>query len=58
MKVITNNSLQAFEIYLKTPKGDKPVWIRPKQSVVVPLGYVSDQIDTLINRRMLSVRNA
>ena len=58
MKVITNTSLQAFEIYLRTPKGDTPVWIKPRQSVVVPKVYVSEQIHNLINRRLLSVKNA
>lgn len=58
MKIITNHSLQAFEIYLTTPKGDHPVWLTPRQSVVVPRGYISEQIHTMINRRMLSVKNA
>jgi hypothetical protein len=58
MKVITNSSLQAFEVYLTTPRGARPFWLKPKESVVVPGAYVSDQIHTMINRRMLSVRNA
>jgi len=58
MKVITNQSLQAFEVYFNTPQGAKAVWLRPKQSMSVPGGYISDQLHNMINRRILSVRNA
>ena len=58
MKLITNNSLQSFEIFLSTPKGPEPVWITPRQTVAVPAGYISEQIHNMVNRRMLSVKNA
>jgi len=58
MKLITNSSLQAFEIYLSTPKGAEPVWITPRQTVAVPAAYISEQIFNMVNRRMLSVKNA
>jgi hypothetical protein len=58
MKLVTNDSLQAFEIFLRTPAGVRTVWLRPKQSIAVPGGYISEQIVTMVNRRLLTVRNA
>jgi|ETNvirnome_2_130_1030620.scaffolds.fasta_scaffold04441_2 hypothetical protein len=58
MKLITNDSLQSFEVFLRTPSGAKSVWLAPKKSIVVPGGYISEQIMTMINRRLLSLRNA
>jgi hypothetical protein len=58
MKLITNNSLQAFTIFLKTEKGVKEKRLFPKESIVVPETYVSEQIQTLHKRRLLKISQA
>ena len=58
MKSITNDSLQRLEVYFSTNIGTKRRWIKPKQTLVVPATYISKQVKTLSDRRMISIRNA
>lgn len=56
MKSITNDSLQAFQIFLNYPKGIRGVFIKPKETLVVPAGAVSKQVSVMAARRILKVR--
>jgi len=58
MKVIKNNSLQAFTVYFNTEKGCKEVWMTPGKSLVVPDNYVTEQVKTLHRRRIFKISNA
>lgn len=55
MKLITNNSLQAFTIFLLTEKGTKEKRLAPKESIAVPENYLSAQVQTLHKRRILKI---
>jgi len=59
MKIITNHSLQGFEIFLK--QGDaalKSVHLLPRQSIVVPESAISEQILSMSKRKILKIKNA
>ncbi len=58
MKSIKNEALQRLEIYLDTDRGSKRIWLMPQETVVVPSTYLSGQVKTLMERRILTVRNA
>ncbi len=55
MKNIKNDSLQALEVFLLTEEGPKSYWLKPKEVISVPSGYVSDQITNLCSRRILRI---
>jgi len=58
MKLIKNDSLQAFTIYFSTEKGAKERWMQPGESLVVPSSYITEQLRTLQRRRMFTIKNA
>jgi len=58
MKVITNQSLQSWQIFFQTQKGVESYRLKPRKSVVVPESYISDQIKTMVRRRLLKITNA
>ncbi len=58
MKSITNECLQRLEIYLDAPKGPNRKWLMPRETLVIPHHYISNQVQTLSDRRMITIRNA
>ena len=58
MKSIKNDSLQRLELYLTTQKGTKRIWLMPRETIVVPNYYLTQQIENLSQRRILTVRSA
>jgi len=58
MKSIKNEALQRLELYLTTDKGTKRIWLMPRDTIVVPNAYLSEQIKNLSQRRILTVKNA
>lgn len=58
MKRIKNNSLQSFTIYLMTENGEKELWMQPKESIVVPESYITNQVNNLLKRRLFKITNA
>jgi hypothetical protein len=58
MKLIKNTSLQAFTIYLNGDNGCVEKWLPPGQGVVVPDNWISEQVITMSNKRLLKVTNA
>lgn len=58
MKSITNHSLQTFQIFLKFPQGSKSVFIKPKETIVVPESAISRQIRIMENRRVIKIKSA
>jgi hypothetical protein len=58
MKIVKNDSLQAFTIFFNTEKGCKERWIQPGESIVVPESYITEQIKTLHRRRIFTISNA
>jgi len=58
MKLIKNNSVQSFTIFLKGEKGCIEKWLQPGQGIVVPDTYITEQINIMSRRRILSVTNA
>ena len=57
MKVVKNDSLQAFSVYFMTERGAKERWMRPGESVVVPEHYITEQLKTLQRRRLFKITN-
>jgi hypothetical protein len=59
MKTITNEGLQSktllFNNHLAGPISQH--WLKPGESVTVPLSWISDQIKTLEQRRILKITN-
>jgi hypothetical protein len=58
MKVVKNDSLQAFTIHFKTEKGMTAKWLQPGESIVVPAKYITEQVKTLHRRRMFKISDA
>jgi len=58
MKLIKNDSLQSFTVYMLTENGVKEKWFKPGEFLVVPEAYISDQIKTLQRRRLFKILNA
>ena len=52
MKVVTNKSLQSFTLYFSYPNGPRTYWLKPGQSVAVPQGSITGQVQTLQRRRL------
>ena len=50
--------MKSLEIYLDTPQGAARRWIMPRETLVVPHHYISNQVQTLSDRRMITIRNA
>jgi hypothetical protein len=57
MKVIKNDSLQAFTIYFNTEKGCHEHWLKPGETITVPDAYISDQILTLYRKKLFKIHN-
>jgi hypothetical protein len=58
MKRIKNDSLQTFVIYLNTEAGEKEMYVKPKESIVVPQTYITEQVNNLHRRRLFKITNA
>ncbi len=58
MKVIRNDSVQSRVLYLASEQGAKEVWLKPKASIQVPDHYITEQVQILQRRRVLTISNA
>lgn len=58
MKVVKNDSLQAFTVFFNTEKGCLEKTMKPGESLVVPETYITEQIQTLHRRRIFKISNA
>jgi len=58
MKSITNDSFQSFEVHFRTPKGTTLHWLKPKETIVVPTSYITQQIKNMQSMRLLRVKSA
>jgi len=58
MKLVKNDSLQAFTIYFSTETGCKEKWMSPGETIVVPGSYITEQIKTLHRRKIFKISNA
>lgn len=56
MKSITNESLQAFQIFLQYPQGVKAVFIKPKETIAVPGSAITQQCEVMAARKILKIR--
>jgi len=57
MKSITNTSLQAFQLFLDFPEGIKAIFIKPKETLVVPSSAVSRQCTIMSKRKLLKIKS-
>lgn len=59
MKTITNEGLQSKTLLFNNQlAGPIPQhWLKPGESVTVPISWISDQIKTLEKRRILKITN-
>jgi len=58
MKSITNESLQGFEIHISTPTGTITRWLKPKETIVVPTFYITEQVKNMQKMQLLRLKNA
>lgn len=58
MKLLTNTSLQSWNIYLQTEEGVKSFYLAPKQSIAVPASYITDDVIRYQQRSLISIKNA
>jgi len=58
MKIIKNESLQAFSIFFRTEKGCEEKLMTPGETLMVPDHYITEQIKTLQRRRVFKISNA
>ena len=58
MKIIKNETTQGFEIYVNTSQGIKPVWLGPKQKIIVEEVAITPQVLTLNKRKIVRISNA
>lgn len=57
MKSITNDSLQAFQLFVMYPKGMTTIRLKPKQSIVVPDTAITEQCRILAGRKQIKIKN-
>jgi|ETNmetMinimDraft_25_1059894.scaffolds.fasta_scaffold458562_2 hypothetical protein len=55
MKKLQNTGYQSINVCVKTSKGSKFVWLKPRESVVVKDSAVSDQAKVLHSRRRIKI---
>jgi len=55
MKQLQNTGYQSINVCVKTSKGSKFVWLKPRESVVVKDSAVSDQAKVLHSRRRIKI---
>jgi len=57
MKSITNDSLQAFQLFVMYPKGLTSIRLKPKESIVVPDSSITEQCRVLAGRKQIKIKN-
>lgn len=55
MKTIINESLQAFQLCLLQPGGNKMVLLRPRQTLTVHQSQISNMILNLAKRKIIKI---
>jgi hypothetical protein len=58
MKLVKNDSLQAFTVFFNTENGCLEKSLKPGESIVVPDNYITEQIENLFKRRIFKITNA
>ena len=58
MKSITNQSLQTFQIFLEYSNGPRSVYLKPKQTIVVPEQVISKQVRIMESHKHLKIAQA
>jgi hypothetical protein len=58
MKIITNTSLQSWNLPLRTPEGIRHHYLTPGSSIQVPASYLTEYIARYQQRQLISVMNA
>jgi len=58
MKVVKNDCLQTITVYFNTEAGCMEKYMRPGETIVVPEGYITEQIQTLCRRKLFKITNA
>ena len=58
MKVITNTSLQSWNLPLRTEEGIQGYFIQPDETVTVPASYITDHVIRYQLRNLISIRDA
>ena len=58
MLKIQNKSMQSFDIYFQTEIGAEAYWLQPGNSIVVPEGWITEQVKLMERRRILKITKA
>ena len=58
MKVITNTSLQSWNLPFRTQEGIQNYYIQPDESVEVPASYITDHVIRYQMRNLIAIRDA
>ena len=58
MKVITNTSLQSWNLPLRTQEGVQGYYLKPDESIEVPASYITDHVIRYQDRNLIAIRDA
>lgn len=58
MKSITNVSLQAWSIPMRTSSGLEDRYLEPRQTIVVPASYITETAIRYQDRQLIAIKNA
>ena len=58
MKKITNVSLQAWSIHVRTRSGMEDCYLEAKQSIVIPASYITETAIRYQARQLIAIKNA
>jgi hypothetical protein len=57
MKIITNTSLQSWNLPVRTGKGVRHIYLQPNESIQVPASFITDHVIRFHERQLISIRN-
>ena len=58
MKRVKNDCMQTIVVFFNTETGCLEKYMKPGEAIVVPEGYITEQIKTLHKRRIFKISNA
>jgi len=58
MKSIKNETTQGFELFINTEQGQKAIWLKPKQRIIVEDSAISEQVLVFNKRKLIRITNA
>lgn len=58
MKAVKNETTQGFELFINTTEGQKAIWLKPKQRIILEDSAISEQLREFNKRKLIKITNA